>query len=54
MAAVTDLEYFRNELVRMHRDGQLADDEIVDLMGLVNTVGVHFWHDRFVGISLEL
>ena len=40
-AAVADLEYFRNEMVRMHDTGELSDDEIVDLMGFVNTIITH-------------
>lgn len=39
--AVEDLEYFRDEMVRLHRDGELSDDEIVDLMGFVNTIITH-------------
>ena len=39
--AVEDLEYFRDEMVRLHREGELSDDEIVDLMGFVNTIITH-------------
>ena len=39
--AVEDLEYFRDEMVRLHRAGELSDDEIVDLMGFVNTIITH-------------
>lgn len=38
---VKDLEYFRDEMVRLHREGALSDDEIVDLMGFVNTIITH-------------
>ena len=39
--AVRDLEYFRNEMLRMHKTNELSDDEIVDLMGFVNTIITH-------------
>ena len=39
--AVEDLEYFRDELVELHRKGELSDNEIVDLMGFVNTIITH-------------
>ena len=39
--AVKDLEYFRNEMVRLHKKDELSDDEIVDLMGFVNTIITH-------------
>lgn len=39
--AAEDLEYFRNEMIRMHKKGELADDEIIDLMGFVNTIITH-------------
>ena len=39
--AAEDLEYFRNEMVRLHKKGELTDDEIVDLMGFVNTIIIH-------------
>lgn len=39
--AVKDLEYFRDELVWLHRKGELSDHEIVDLMGFVNTIITH-------------
>lgn len=40
-AAVEDLEYFRNEMVWLHREGELQDGEIIDLMGFVNTIITH-------------
>lgn len=39
--AARDLEYFRDEMVRLHGEGLLSDDEIVDLMGFVNTIITH-------------
>lgn len=39
--AVKDLEYFRDEMLRLHKEGTLSDDEIVDLMGFVNTIITH-------------
>lgn len=38
---VKDLEYFRNEMIRLHKEGELSDDEIVDIMGFVNTIITH-------------
>lgn len=40
-AAVKDLEYFRDGMARLHKEGELADDEIIDLMGFVNTIITH-------------
>ena len=40
--AISDLEYFRDEMSRLHEDGELTDVEIVDLMGFVNTIITHF------------
>ena len=56
--AVKDLEYFRNEMVRMHKKGELSDYEIVDLMGLVNTIITHITNgnkneERLVNIMGE-
>lgn len=39
--AVEDLGYFRDEMLRLHRKGELSDDEMVDLMGFVNTIVTH-------------
>lgn len=39
--AVKDLEYFRNEMIRLHKANELFDDEMVDLMGFVNTIITH-------------
>ena len=40
-AAVKDLEYFRNELVRLYETKELSDDELMDLKGFVNTIITH-------------
>lgn len=40
-AVVNDLIYFRNEMIRLHREGELDDCEIVDLMGFINTIITH-------------
>lgn len=39
--AVKDLEYFRDEMLRLHKEGALSDGEIVDLMGFANTIITH-------------
>jgi hypothetical protein len=39
--AINDLEYFRNEMIRLHKEKELSDDELVDLMGFVNTIITH-------------
>jgi hypothetical protein len=39
--AIRDLEYFRDEMLRLHEEGELSDGEIVDLMGMVNTIITH-------------
>lgn len=39
--AVDDLTYFRDEMLRLHRDGELSDVEMIDLMGFVNTIITH-------------
>lgn len=39
--AVNDLQYFRDEMLRLQEEGGLSDDEIVDLMGFVNTIITH-------------
>jgi hypothetical protein len=39
--AINDLEYFRNEMIRLHKEKELSDDEIIDLMGFVNTIITH-------------
>jgi hypothetical protein len=39
--AIADLEYFKNEMHRLHKTNELSDDEIIDLMGFVNTIITH-------------
>lgn len=39
--AVKDLEYFRNELIRLYEAEELSDDELMDLKGFVNTIITH-------------
>ena len=39
--AINDLTYFRDELIRLHREGELTDAEMIDLMGFVNTIITH-------------
>ncbi len=36
-----DLAYFRDEMVRLHRAGELSDGELIDLAGFVNTIIAH-------------
>ena len=36
-----DLTYFRDVMVGLHQKKELADDELIDLMGFVNTIIVH-------------
>ena len=33
---VGDLEYFRNEMLHLHKVGELSDGELIDIMGFVN------------------
>lgn len=39
--AIEDLKYFRDEMVRLHQEKELSDGEVIDLMGLVNTIITH-------------
>lgn len=39
--AVTDLGYFRDEMIRLYKAGELSDEELLDLMGFVNTIITH-------------
>jgi hypothetical protein len=39
--AIADLEYFRDEMIQLHEEHELSDYEVVDLMGLVNTIITH-------------
>lgn len=38
---VSDLAYFRDELLRLRGAGELSDAEMIDLMGFVNTILTH-------------
>ena len=40
-SAVSDLEYFRDEMIRLYKTGELSDEELLDLMGFVNTIITH-------------
>ncbi len=40
-SAVKDLEYFREQMVLLHKAKELSDDELIDLMGFVNTIITH-------------
>ncbi len=39
--AVKDLEYFRDEMVRLYEAKELSEDELIDLRGFVNTIITH-------------
>ena len=39
--AIEDLIYFKDEMVRLNQEGELSDGEMIDLMGLVNTIITH-------------
>lgn len=39
--AVKDLEYFRNELIRLYEGKELLEDELLDIKGFVNTIITH-------------
>lgn len=39
--AIEDLTYFREEMVRLHEENELSDDEMIDIMGFVNTIITH-------------
>lgn len=39
--AEKDLIYFRDEMIRLHQKNELSDGEMIDLMGLVNTIITH-------------
>ena len=41
--AVRDLEYFRNELVRLYEAEELTDHELIDLKGFINTIITQYW-----------
>lgn len=53
--AIKDLEYFREQMVLLHKWKELADDELVDLMGFVNTTITHItngnkYEERLVNV----
>ena len=39
--AVRDLEYFRNELIRLDEAEELTENELIDLKGFINTIITH-------------
>lgn len=39
--AVKDLEYFRNEMIRLYEARELSEKELIDLKGFVNTIVTH-------------
>ena len=50
-----DLTYFRDAMVGLHQKKELVDDELIDLMGFVNTIIVHItdgneYEERLVNI----
>ncbi len=54
-AAVDDLAYFRNEIIRLHNESELSDLEMTDLIGFVKTIVTHIANgnkneERLVGI----
>ncbi len=38
---IEELAYFRDEMLRLYQDGELSDDELIDLKGFVNTIITH-------------
>ena len=38
---IADLEYFRDELLKLHEENELSDEELTDLIGFVNTIITH-------------
>jgi hypothetical protein len=40
-SAIKDLEYFRDEMCRLHEEGELSDYDYIDLTGFVNTIIRH-------------
>ena len=39
--AAVDLEYFRDEMIRLHGEKVLSDAELLDLKGFINTIITH-------------
>ena len=50
--AVGDLEYFRDEMLRLHGGRELSDDELIDLKGFVNTIITIFSCSLFLPVGL--
>lgn len=40
-AAVKDLMYFKDEIIRLQNENELSDDELIDLKGFINTIITH-------------
>jgi hypothetical protein len=40
-SVINDLEYFRDEMCRLHEEGELSDYDYIDLTGFVNTIIRH-------------
>lgn len=38
---VEDLTYFKNEMLRLHKENELSDAELIDLKGFTNTIITH-------------
>ena len=39
--AISDLEYFRDEMMNLYENNELTSEELIDLMGYVNTIITH-------------
>ena len=39
--AIADLEYFRDEMMKLYEKGELTSEELIDLIGYVNTIITH-------------
>ena len=58
-AAVGDLMYFRNEIIRLHNESGLSDLEMTDLIGFIKTIITHITNgnkneERLVNIMGEV
>lgn len=54
-AAVDDLVYFRDEIIRLHSENELSDLEMTDLIGFIKTIITHITNgnkmeERLVGV----
>lgn len=38
---IEELTYFKDEMIRLHQEQELSDDELIDLKGFVNTIITH-------------